>query len=80
MIEQYCAKARSVKAVFNARNLGVYRTSYHGLRYCIGQWIVPMFPVDLQDPPDVLKRLIESKVKTNAPAVMGKKVGRENPR
>ena len=77
MIEQYCAKAGWVKAVFNARNLGVYRTSYHGLRYCSGQWIVPMFPVDLQDPPDVLKQLIESKVKTNAPAVMGKKVGRE---
>jgi glycosyltransferase involved in cell wall biosynthesis len=77
MIEQYCGKAGWVRAVFNARNLGVYRTSYHGLRYCTGQWIVPMFPVDLQDPPDVLKQLIESKVKTNAPAVMGKKVGRE---
>lgn len=77
MIETHCAKAGWVKAVFNARNLGVYRTSYHGLRYCTGQWIVPMFPVDLQDPPDVLKELLEAKMRTNAAAVMGKKVGRE---
>jgi len=77
MIEKYCATAAWVKAVFNARNLGVYRTSYHGLRYCTGEWIVPMFPVDLQDPPDVLKQLIATKLETNAAAVMGKKVGRE---
>jgi glycosyltransferase involved in cell wall biosynthesis len=77
MIESQCAKSAWLKAVFNARNLGVYRTSYHGLRYCTGQWVVPMFPVDLQDPPDVLKELLEVKAKTNAAAVMGKKVGRE---
>jgi glycosyltransferase involved in cell wall biosynthesis len=77
MIENQCAKSPWVKAVFNARNLGVYRTSYHGLRYCTGQWVVPMFPVDLQDPPDVLKELLEAKMKTNAAAVMGRKVGRE---
>jgi glycosyltransferase involved in cell wall biosynthesis len=77
MIESQCTRTAWLKAVFNARNLGVYRTSYHGLRYCTGQWVVPMFPVDLQDPPDVLKELLEAKMKTNAAAVMGKKVGRE---
>lgn len=77
MIENQCTKAPWLKAVFNARNLGVYRTSYHGLRYCSGQWVVPMFPVDLQDPPDVLKKLLEAKTNTKAAAVMGKKVGRE---
>lgn len=77
IIEDRCARTGWVKAVFNARNIGVYRTAYHGLRYCTGQWIVPIFPVDLQDPPDVLKLLLEEKMKTNAAAVMGKKVGRE---
>jgi len=77
MIENQCAKAPWVKAVFNARNFGVFRTSYHGLRYCSGEWIVPMFPVDLQDPPGVLKQLIEEKTKTNSAAVMGRKVRRE---
>ncbi len=77
MIESLCSQHAWVKAVFNARNQGVYRTSYHGLRYCTGDWIVPMFPVDLQDPPEVLKQLLEAKARTNASAVMGKKVGRE---
>lgn len=77
MIADFCSTASWVKAAFNARNAGVYRTSYHGLRYCTGQWIVPMFPVDLQDPPEVLKRLIEAKTRTNAAAVMGKKIARE---
>jgi len=77
MIENRCLQSHWVKAVFNARNFGVFRTSYHGLRYCSGRWVVPMFPVDLQDPPDVLKQLIEEKTKTNSAAVMGRKVGRE---
>ena len=77
MIEKYCAKAKWVKAVFNARNVGVFRTSYHGLKYATGEWVVPMFPVDLQDPPDVLKQLVVTKETTNATAVMGRKVGRE---
>jgi glycosyltransferase involved in cell wall biosynthesis len=77
MIWSFCSKNPWAKGVFNSRNFGVYRTAYHGLRYCRGQWIVPMFPVDLQDPPEVLKKLIEAKAATNAAAVMGRKIGRE---
>jgi glycosyltransferase involved in cell wall biosynthesis len=77
MIASYCATASWLKAVFNSRNLGVYRTSYHGLRYCTGQWVVPMFPVDLQDPLDVLIELLEAKRSSTAAAVLGKKIARE---
>ena len=77
MIASFCTQHAWVKAAFNARNVGVYRTSYHGLRYCTGDWIVPMFPVDLQDPPDVLKELLETKARVSAAIVMGKKIGRE---
>jgi glycosyltransferase involved in cell wall biosynthesis len=77
MIASFCAQHAWTKAAFNSRNMGVYRTSYLGLRYCTGEWIVPMFPVDLQDPLDVLKELLDAKAQTGAAAVMGKKIDRE---
>ena len=45
--------------VVNARNYGVYRSSFHALKYAQGDVIVPMLPVDLQDPPELIPRFLE---------------------
>jgi glycosyltransferase involved in cell wall biosynthesis len=45
--------------IVNARNYGVYRSSFHALRYASGDVVIPMMPVDLQDPPELIPKLLE---------------------
>jgi glycosyltransferase involved in cell wall biosynthesis len=43
-----------IKVVLNARNYGPFRSTFNALKYAKGDAIVPMFPVDLQDPPELI--------------------------
>ena len=43
-----------VKIVVNARNFGVFRSTFNGLRYATGDAVLVMLPVDLQDPPELI--------------------------
>jgi len=45
--------------VSNARNYGVYRSSFHALKYALGDVTVPMMPVDLQDPPELIPQFLD---------------------
>jgi glycosyltransferase involved in cell wall biosynthesis len=45
--------------IVNQRNYGVYRSSFSALKYANGDWVIPMMPVDLQDPPEVIPKFIE---------------------
>ena len=49
----------NVKIVVNARNFGVFRSTFNGLRYATGDAIVVMLPVDLQDPPEKIPEFVE---------------------
>ncbi len=44
----------AVKVVVNARNFGVFRSTFNGLRHATGDAILVMLPVDLQDPPELI--------------------------
>lgn len=44
--------------ILNQRNYGVYRSSFAALKYSTGDWVVPMMPIDLQDPPEVILKFI----------------------
>jgi glycosyltransferase involved in cell wall biosynthesis len=64
--------------IYNPRNYGVYRASYNGLKIAEGDLIVPMLPVDMQDPIDVLESMIRVKLADDrVTAVFGRKVDRE---
>jgi glycosyltransferase involved in cell wall biosynthesis len=45
--------------VVNARNFGVFRSTFNGLRYATGDGVVVMLPVDLQDPPELIPEFVE---------------------
>ncbi|MFZ5750067.1 MAG: glycosyltransferase family 2 protein [Pseudomonadota bacterium] len=47
-----------VKVVVNARNFGVFRSSFNGLRYATGDAILVLLPVDLQDPPELIPEFV----------------------
>lgn len=44
----------AVKVVVNARNFGLFRSTFNALRYASGDATLVMLPVDLQDPPELL--------------------------
>jgi glycosyltransferase involved in cell wall biosynthesis len=43
-----------VRVVVNARNFGVFKSTFNGLRHATGDAVLVMLPVDLQDPPELL--------------------------
>ncbi len=53
------AKDKNVKVVVNARNFGVFRSAFNGLRYAGGDAIVVILPVDLQDPPEMIPEFVQ---------------------
>lgn len=51
ILREIAASDPSVKVVLNARNFGVFRSTFNGLKYATGDATLVMLPVDLQDPP-----------------------------
>ena len=77
VLMELAANDRNVKVIFNARNVGVYRSSFHGLKYATGSLVVPMLPVDLQDPPEFINEMLEKKLTSNHSIVYGMRYERE---
>jgi glycosyltransferase involved in cell wall biosynthesis len=48
-----------VKVVVNARNFGLFRSTFNALRYATGDATLVMLPVDLQDPPELLPEFVK---------------------
>ena len=48
----------NVRVVVNARNFGVFRSTFNGLRYASGDAVLVMLPVDLQDPPELIPEFV----------------------
>jgi len=58
ILKAIAANDPAVKIVVNARNFGVFRSSFNGLKYATGDAVLVMLPVDLQDPPDLLPEFV----------------------
>jgi glycosyltransferase involved in cell wall biosynthesis len=58
ILKRIAADDPAVKIVVNARNFGVFRSTFNGLRYTTGDAVLVMLPVDLQDPPDLLPEFV----------------------
>ena len=48
----------AVKVVVNARNFGVFRSAFNGLKYATGDAVLVLLPVDLQDPPELIPAFV----------------------
>lgn len=59
ILREIAAKDPSVKIVVNARNFGVFRSTFNGLRHATGDATLVMLPVDLQDPPELLPEFVK---------------------
>ncbi|WP_425082448.1 glycosyltransferase family 2 protein [Ruegeria arenilitoris] len=58
VLREIAAKDANVKVIVNARNFGVFRSTFNGLRYVNGDAVVVMLPVDLQDPPRMIPEFV----------------------
>ena len=53
-IKKFIKKNPQHILILNQRNYGVYRSSFSALKFANGDWVIPMMPVDSQDPPEVI--------------------------
>jgi len=59
ILRKIAAADANVKIVVNARNFGLFRSTFNGLRYATGDATLVMLPVDLQDPPELLPTFVK---------------------
>jgi polyisoprenyl-phosphate glycosyltransferase len=59
VLREIAASDPAVKIVVNARNFGVFRSTFNALRYASGDATLLMLPVDLQDPPELLPQFVK---------------------
>ena len=50
----------ALKLIFNARNFGILRSSFNALMATNGDGVVALFPVDLQDPVEVIPQFVKA--------------------
>jgi len=77
IIKDFINRYSWIKILKCPRNLGVFRATYAGLKIAKGELIVPMLPVDLQDPINALYEMIILKEEKKATGVFGRKIIRE---
>ena len=58
ILREIAAEDPCVKVVVNARNFGVFRSTFNGLRYATGDATLVELPVDLQDPPEHIPEFV----------------------
>ncbi len=58
-LKEIAARDRDVKVIANARNFGPMRSNYNGVMATTGDAVLLFLPADMQDPPELLPRLVE---------------------
>jgi glycosyltransferase involved in cell wall biosynthesis len=49
-----------IKVISNSRNVGPFRNMWNAMKSGTGDALIPLLPADLQDPPSVIPKLVES--------------------
>ena len=58
-LEEIAKKDSRFKVIFNARNVGVFLSSFNALEYARGDAVFLLVPSDLQDPLELMDQMIE---------------------
>lgn len=59
LLREISKKDKRVKVIVNSRNYGVFPSTFNAILASSGDALVPMLPVDLQDPPEILPQFIK---------------------
>ena len=77
LIEELAQKDNRVQAIFNATNFGFSKSSFYGLSQAEGDAAVLMY-ADMQDPPEVIPKMVEKWEQGNKIVVGIKSKSKEN--
>src|SRR3954451_9393239 len=58
ILKRLAAEDRRVKIIVNARNFGPLNSNFNALLAASGDAVVVFLPVDLQDPPELIPRMV----------------------
>ena len=58
-LKEICLGDPHVKVIVNSRNVGPFRNMWNAMKSASGDAIIPLLPADLQDPPEVIPRLVQ---------------------
>lgn len=58
ILREIARSDQRIKIIVNARNFGLFRSTFNGLKYATGDSLLVMLPVDLQDPPEMLPEFV----------------------
>ena len=50
---------KRIKVIINSRNYGVFPSTYNAIIRSSGDAVVPMLPLDLQDPPEKFQEMFD---------------------
>ncbi|GGY44481.1 glycosyltransferase family 2 protein [Parvularcula lutaonensis] len=78
-LEEIAEKDKRFKVVFNARNVGVFASSFNALHYTKGDAVFLMVPSDLQDPPELMVDMLK-KWEEGWLLVAGRRLQRQEPK
>tara|TARA_B100001964_G_scaffold244029_1_gene323940 strand:+ start:189 stop:1142 length:954 start_codon:yes stop_codon:yes gene_type:complete len=60
ILREISKKDKNVKVIFNASNFGSQKSIWNSLKYTSGDAVVLFFPVDLQDPPELIIKFVRN--------------------
>jgi glycosyltransferase involved in cell wall biosynthesis len=69
-----------VRVLTNSHNVGVFSSIQRALGEVRTEWVVPFFAADLQDPPEVIKGMVELQRETGSDSVFGIRSNRSEPK
>ncbi len=75
ILKKLAKNDKNIKVVAFSRNFGAFNSVYYGTTLCSGDAIVPMLAVDLQDPPEMIVKMIK-KWELGFDIVYGRKIKR----
>lgn len=59
ILRKIASEDKRVKVIVNSRNIGPFRSMWKGLQNISGVMVIPLVPADLQDPPEVIPKMVE---------------------
>ncbi len=59
LIKKFARDNERIKLIVNRQNYGVYKNTFNAIKYASGDALIPMLPIDMQDPPNLIITFIE---------------------
>ena len=54
ILKNLAEKDKSLKIILNNVNYGLWRSTFNAIKYVSGDALIPVLPVDMQDPPELI--------------------------